>query len=127
MRRKLILSVVPVLVAAVLLAIPAAAWAGGGGAIVIDGEIEEARLLDGSGRLFTTARVHVVVTPSKKGNVLLVLRAKGVPNDTGRAVHWNPGNTAGLRCFLNGLDTLRWRETVSANGNLVLVAHFNIR
>ena len=126
MRRKLVLSVVPVLVAAVLLAIPAAAWAGGGGAIVIDLEME-ARLLDGNGDSFTTARVHVVMTPSKKGNVLLVLRAKGVPNDTGRAVHWNPGNTAGLRCFLNGLDTLRWRETVSANGNLVLVAHFNIR
>ena len=104
MRRKLVLSVVPVLVAAVLLAIPAAAWAGGGGAIVIDLEME-ARLLDGNGDSFTTARVHVVMTPSKKGNVLLVLRAKGVPNE---------------------LDTLRWRETVSANGNLVLVAHFNI-
>ena len=125
MRRKLILSVVPVLVAAVLLAIPAAAWAGGGGAIVIDLEME-ARLLDGNGDSFTTARVHVVMTPSKKGNVLLVLRAKGVPNDTGRAVHWDADNT-GLPCLLNGLTTLRWRETVSANGNLVLVAHFNIR
>lgn len=128
MHRKLTLALASVLVAAILLVVPTTARAGEGGAIVFDGE--GGQLLDGNGDWFSPAQFHVVLTPSKKGNVKLVLHATGVPNGTGRAVHWDYGNTGEL-CFLIipelelHLKTDRWRETVSADGSAVLVAHFN--
>ena len=64
----------PLLAAAVFMAIPASAPAGGGGAIVVDGQ--GGRILDGNGDCFSPAQFHVVLTPSKKGNVTLVLHAE---------------------------------------------------
>ena len=115
---------------AVLVAV-AIAWAapaladGAHAAIVIkDGK---AVLLDAHGRGFVTSKYQKVVTQSKNGNVLFKLRARGVPNATGGAVHWDY-NSTGLRCgvYVEGvglLSTANWRETVSASGNVIFICH----
>ena len=73
--------------------------------------------LDGAGKQFTSSDVHLVITNSRNGNVILKCKAKGVPNDTGKAVHWDAFNT-GFPCLtLVGGPTNNWHETVSASGN----------
>ena len=92
------------------------------GAIVIGHG--SARLLGGDKRVYTTTILHRVATPSKNRTTILKIRAKGLPNPTGKAVHWNFRNT-GILCgvFVPNFGyvmTTEWRETVSAAGTAVL-------
>ena len=64
-------------------------------------------------------RIGKVQTNSRKGVINKKCYASGVPNDTGRAVHWNSGNT-GLPCaVLEGL-TDDWKLVIDDEGNAQL-------
>ncbi|MFW6161989.1 MAG: hypothetical protein ACODAJ_04420 [Planctomycetota bacterium] len=83
-----------------------------------------AALLDGNGDIAYATDFHKVITRSRNGNAILKLRAKDVPNDTGKAVHWSYANTR-MTCgvYVTGRGVVaasNWRETVSADGNAVL-------
>ncbi len=77
-------------------------------------------LLDGNGNFTFTDRDHAVITSSGHGK--LTCKAKGLPNNTGRAVHWNFYNT-GLLCNTPAGVTQKWSSTVSKSGNARLTCH----
>ena len=68
------------------------------GAVVVQGELG-CGVLDGSGNFYpedfpnTVLPCNVeVATYGRNANASLTVRASGVPNDTGRTVHWGPYN-----------------------------------
>ena len=88
---------------------------------------------------------HEVATNSKNGNAMIVVRASGVPNPTGKTVQWGPYNpgqawAAGYPslhpgpypCFLLGPDydldnplyTINWSASVTPSGEAKLVCHY---
>jgi hypothetical protein len=75
------------------------------------------QLLDGNGGVVDADSDHSVITSS--GNGLLSCNVQGVPNDTGKAVHYDFDST-GMTCdTLAGVATA-WREIVSASGSATL-------
>lgn len=87
-------------------------------AVIIVGN--DCSMIDGNGDSFITNDTKVVQTNSRKGVINKKCYASGVPNETGRAVHWNSGNTGGLMCaVLEGL-TDDWKLVVDDEGNAQL-------
>ncbi len=79
-------------------------------------------VIDGDGNgFFTTDTKTVSSQNGKPGNLNITLKchASGVPNSTGKAVHWNFNNT-GFSCGTQFGSTTDWNETVSASGKAVL-------
>ena len=79
-------------------------------------------LLDGDGFGFGTTDTKVVSSQNGKPgnrNINFKCHATGVPNSTGKAVHWNFDNT-GFTCGTLFGSTTDWKETVSAGGKAVL-------
>ena len=86
-------------------------------AVVINDSDEGCWLLDGNGGVVLADSDHSVITSS--GNGLLSCNVQGVPNDTGKAVHYDFDST-GMTCdTLAGVATA-WREIVSASGSATL-------
>jgi len=89
-----------------------------------------ALLFGGDKEVYAAAIVHKVATPSKNGTTILKIRAKGLPNPTGKAVHWSFKNTGALcRVFVPNFGhvvTKEWRETVSAAGTAVLTCRVKL-
>lgn len=109
------------------------------------------QVVDGLGNWFpadggyTLPCNHEVATNSKNGNAMIVVRASGVPNPTGKMVRWGPYNPGqawaagypGLHpgpypCFLLGPDydlynplyTINWSASVTPSGEAKLVCHY---
>jgi len=76
-------------------------------------------VLDGNGGFFVTSNIHSVSTNNAHGNVIFKCKAKGTPNDTGKAVNWDIFSFA-TSCSTPGGFTTNWHETVSASGNVTL-------
>lgn len=77
-------------------------------------------VLNGNGNVeFAEGRISV---KTHGGTTTLVCKAKGVLNDSGKAVVWNYDNT-GFMCGTAGGPTAYWQNTVSASGNATLVCH----
>ncbi len=79
-------------------------------------------LLDGDGNLVAADSSHAVVTGNTRGNGVLVCKASGVDNTTGKAARLDNENT-GLLCSTPAGSTDRWHATVSKSGNATLVCH----
>ena len=120
------------------------------GAVVHHDEIGCA-VLDGSGNWFpgdfSLPCGLEVATLGNNMNSNLSAQATGVPNSTGRTVHWGPFNTEGTDwaagypeltgppypCFVLGPDydinnpifTLNWKAHVTPSGNASLVCHYS--
>jgi hypothetical protein len=60
-----------------------------------------------------------VATHSENGNRVLKCSAKGLDNFTGKAAHFDKGNT-GYLCNAHGVLTANWRNMVSRSGNSTL-------
>ncbi len=67
-------------------------------------------LLDGDGNIISSDEFQSVETNNGKGTGKLTCKAFDVPNNTGKAVHWDFNNT-GLLC--NGSEN--WKIVVSQN------------
>jgi hypothetical protein len=103
----------------------------------------ECAVIDGNGDLFGVGCMQQLATYSRNGNAVAVVKASGVPNPTGKAVHWdayNPGrglleiyvdiygllDGPPIPCVIpdvNGdwtLWTLNWKGMVSASGNATM-------
>ena len=117
------------------------------GAVVVRGDIG-CSVVDGNGNWYPpTFPVSdlpcgtEVATFSKNGNAKVTVRASGVPNPTGRTVHWNPYNPGQdwvasypeldgppWPCFLlgperdfdNPLFTVNWHAIVTPSGQATL-------
>ena len=76
-------------------------------------------ILDGDGNMVRASKVHTVITNSENGNRVLKCSAKGVDNSTGKATHFDIGNT-GYVCNAYGVITANWRNMVSKSGNSTL-------
>ena len=76
-------------------------------------------VLDGNGNGVYTTNSKVTITHSPNGNTILKCFAKGVPNNTGRAVRWNYATT-GYSCGTQSGSTTDWHEIVSTRGRAVL-------
>jgi len=120
------------------------------GAVVHHGE-EGCAVVDGNGDLFppppdefTLPCGTEVATFSKNLNAKITVHASGVPNDTGKIVHWGPYNPGQAwmdlypelsgppyPCYLFGteysgvgddlLSTVKWHATVTPSGEATLV------
>ena len=86
-------------------------------------------LYDGNGVLVGTDDSQIVATQSNNGNALFKCQAKGLANDTGKAVQFDYDST-GLLCGMYINDgsggvilylTENWHNTVSASGNSTLI------
>jgi hypothetical protein len=109
------------------------------------------QVVDGLGNWFPAAADyslpcnHEVATYSKNGNAMIVVRASGVPNPTGKMVRWGPDNpgedwaasypdlqTGPYPCYLLGPDydmknpllTIKWSASVTPSGEAKLVCHY---
>jgi hypothetical protein len=116
------------------------------GAVVHRGEIG-CGVIDGTGHWFPPINFTLpcgteAATFSRNGNSIVTVRASGVPNPTGRAVHWGPYNPGPdwaaayeneltgppYPCFTLGPDydlnnpvfTVNWHETLSRSGEATL-------
>lgn len=120
------------------------------GAVVHHDEIGCA-LLDASGSWFPADfSLPCGLEVATYGNTMtsnLSAQATGVPNNTGRTVHWGPWNTEGTDwaagypeltgppypCFVLGPDydinspvfTMNWKAHVTPSGNASLVCHYS--
>lgn len=86
-----------------------------------------------------------VATNSKNQNAMIVVHASGVPNPTGKMVHWGPDNPGydwaasypelsgpPYPCYLLGADydldnplfTVNWKAWVTPSGEAGLVCHY---
>jgi hypothetical protein len=116
------------------------------GAVVHHGEIGCA-VVDGNGEWFPDEFFSLpcgteVATFSKNLNAKLTVHASGVPNDTGKTVHWGPYNPGAAwveqypelsgppyPCFIYGTEyspdsplfTVKWHATVTPSGEATLV------
>ena len=106
-------------------------------------------VLDGFGAWFPVDCGMENATYSKNGNATIEVDAKGVPNETGKTVHWGPWDEpVGMYeawvwseppvltgppfpCFVFGPDyetplfTLHWKGTVTPSGVGKLVCHYS--
>jgi hypothetical protein len=80
-------------------------------------------LSDGNG-VFVFVKTGTHSVEITNGNAVTICKASGVPNSTGKAVHWSFANTGG-QCFIAGVLTTDWDETVSASGEATLRCHLN--
>ena len=83
-------------------------------------------LLDGNGDMVSASSSHVVTTQSANGNVVLKCSVKGVPNSTGRAVHFDYDSIR-VWCqvgILTWILTSNWHIKVSKSGNATLTCSF---
>ena len=81
-------------------------------------------LSDGNGNFVFTTDTHSVEV-GNNGNGLTICKASGVPNSTGKAVHWDSASTNGGTCFIRGQFGTDWDITVSAGGEAILRCHLN--
>jgi len=102
-------------------------------------------VIDGTGAFFWVDCRMQVTNPGTHGNSNLVAQATGVPNPTGRIVHWGPDNPGWefevvfaeffgvteppypCAVFNNDGDfvfTLNWHATVTPSGNATFVCHY---
>jgi hypothetical protein len=109
------------------------------------------RIPDGVGEWFpddgwTLPCTMEIATNSKNMNAMIIVKASGVPNPTGRTVRWGPFNTPQVwadgyapdvteppyPCFLLGPDydlanplyTINWWSYVTPSGEAKLVCHY---
>ena len=111
------------------------------------------RVIDGEGNWFPDTGwdlpcTREVATNSKNMNAMIVVMASGVPNPTGKTVHWGPYNPGAAwaaeypdlegppyPCFLLGTDydldnplfTINWSASVTPSGEGKLVCHYQKR
>jgi hypothetical protein len=122
--------------------------ANGNGAVVFRGDIG-CGVVDGTGAWFpadfSLPCGTEVATFSKNLNAKVTVQASGVPNPTGKTVHWGPYNPGQdwvdsypeltgppYPCFLLGTDrdldnplfTVNWHGTVTPSGSATLVCHY---
>jgi hypothetical protein len=100
-------------------------------------------VLDANGQWFPVDCGMENATYSQNGNATIEVDAKGVPNETGKTVHWGPmdspigmveawSNLTGppYPCFVFGPDyetelyTLNWKNIVTPSGRGKLVCHY---
>ena len=103
-------------------------------------------VIDGTGAFFWVDCRMQVTNPGTHGNSNLVAQATGVPNPTGKVVHWGPDNPGwefeavfaaffGVEeppypcaVFNNDGDfvfTLNWHATVTPSGNATFACHYS--
>lgn len=108
-------------------------------------------VVDGVGRLVPVPCTMQVATPSSNSNAMVVVRASGIFNPTGKTVHWGPDDPgpewAGLFFYTFGLTappypcgvkvgpgstyfvdivfTLDWQATVTPSGEATVTCHFS--
>ena len=108
-------------------------------------------VVDGNGAVVPVPCTMQVATPSANGNAMVVVRASGIANPTGRTVHWGPDNPgyqwAGLFYYTFGLTappypcgvkvgpgstyfvdivfTTDWHATVTPSGEATVTCHFS--
>ena len=83
-------------------------------------------LIDGDGNSFSTNDTKVVNSNNGKGGQInFACYASGVPNNQGRAVHWDYDNT-GLTCGTLFGSTTDWRIVVDTEGNAVLKCKIHV-
>ncbi|MGD2123761.1 MAG: hypothetical protein PVJ76_18575 [Gemmatimonadota bacterium] len=125
-----------------------AATASSNGAVIHKGEIG-CTLPDGEGHTFPSTGFLPckleVATNSENLNALVIVEADGVPNPTGKTVHWGPFNPGvdwvasypelsgpPYPCFLLGADydldnplfTINWQAWVTPNGHGKLICRY---
>ncbi|MCF3112058.1 hypothetical protein LL912_24940 [Niabella sp. CC-SYL272] len=83
-------------------------------AVITDGLCN---FIDGNGVWHPGAGAAQMVATSS-GQVSYVCKATGLPNDTGKTVHWDNENT-GATC----LGGANWKMIISPNGNGSVVCH----
>jgi len=118
------------------------------GAVIHKGDIG-CQLVDGEGYWFpgdwSLPCKFELATNSKNLNALIVVEASGVPNPTGRTVHWGPYDPGPdwaasypelsgppYPCYLLGADydldnplfTINWRAWVTPSGEAKLICHY---
>jgi hypothetical protein len=77
-------------------------------------------MFDGNGDIYTTSDVKTVFSNNSfGGNVTLKCYAYGLPNDTGKAVHYDYEST-GLTCGTAFGATDNWKQVVDSYGDSVL-------
>lgn len=76
-------------------------------------------VLDGNGHYYYTTDSRTTLTDSTPGVAILKCFAKNVANPSGEAKHFDHAST-GLMCNTHRGTTHDWKETVSADGNVVL-------
>lgn len=104
---------------------------------------EECGVFDGSGDFFPTSCRNEISTYSANGNAMAVVRASGVPNPTGKVVHWNAYNpppillvwygfeSPPVPCALLDTDgeltlfTLHWSGVVSSSGEALFRCQYS--
>ena len=122
LKKRVVLMVTGITVAAVL---GFTAWTGLGaatasadsGALVINDF--GCLLLDGNGNIVFTTSSHALNTQNANRNRVLKCSAKGVPNSTGEAAHFDFKST-GYLCNAMGILTSNWHNKVSKSGNATL-------
>ncbi len=110
-------------------------------------------VVDGTGAFVPVPCTMQVATPASHSNAMVVVRASGVPNPTGKTVHWGPENpgymwaglfaaTFGLTAppypcgvkvgpgstyFVDILFTLDWHATVTPSGEATVTCHYSTK
>lgn len=109
-------------------------------------------VIDGTGALVPRPCTMQIATPSSNSNAMVVVRASGIFNPTGRTVHWGPDNPGwgfefiwslppfqltappypcGVKVgpgdgYLEGvLFTLNWHATVTPDGDATVTCHYS--
>lgn len=108
-------------------------------------------VVDGTGALVPVPCSMQVATPSSNSNALVVVRASGIFNATGKTVHWGPDNPGwqwaglfyvmfgvtappypcgvkvgpGSTFFVDILFTLDWQATVTPSGEATVTCHYS--
>ena len=100
-----------------LLAAPSARSGTPAAAVIVTGKTVQ--ILDGDGNFFTT-EAFVVRTQDGQGVISWHASLSGVPNSTGRRVHWT-GPKTGIACIIDTVSVCNWKVTVSPSGHAVLV------
>jgi hypothetical protein len=107
-------------------------------------------VVDGTGAFVPVPCTMQVATPGSNGDAMVLVRASGILNPTGKTVHWGPDNpgyqwaglfyvTFGLAAppypcgvkvgpgstyFVDILFTLDWHATVTPSGEATVTCHY---
>jgi hypothetical protein len=105
----------------------------------------ECGVFDGDGEFFIVDCRNQIATYSANGNALVVVQASGVPNPTGKTLHWDAYNPPQIMldwfglteppapCFLYGpgglaeedfLFTVNWKATLTPSGQGSFICHY---